>query len=104
MVTVVGVIGVMLSLEVIKIMTASAIEHRGQAGPPSRHPSMTIFAAFDNPQWRTFRMRPKKDDCIACGRNPSITSETIATGYYETLCVRSKPKEIVDRVSVEVDS
>jgi adenylyltransferase/sulfurtransferase len=68
------------------------------------HPSMTIFAAFDTPQWRAFRLRPRNASCIACGNNPSVSARTIQSGDYEALCRRTNLPEIKDRVSVEVDS
>jgi len=66
------------------------------------HPSMTIFGAFDSPQWRTFRLRPRKTDCIACGTKPRITSESIQNSDYSAICLRANPPAIRDRVTVQV--
>jgi adenylyltransferase/sulfurtransferase len=91
----------MQALEVIKIIVQSA---RTGAGEPTTEyrPSMTMFAAFDSPQWRTFRLRGKKADCVACGDHPTITRENIQKTDYSALCRRENPVEIVERVSVRV--
>jgi len=94
----VGAIGVMQALEVIKILVAG----RTSTDTSAYRPSMTMFAAFHFPQWRTFRLRGKKADCVACGTNPTITPESIRHGQYSTLCVRTLPEEIQERVSVKV--
>jgi adenylyltransferase and sulfurtransferase len=99
---VVGVIGVMQALEVIKIIVRDSNKSMGGQDTADWRPSMTMFAAFDTPQWRSFRLRPRKATCIACGDNPSITRETIHEGDYEKLCMRIVPTEIVERVSVTV--
>lgn len=101
LIIVVGVIGIMQALEAIKIIVRSK--------PPSEDvnqvpysPSMTMFSAFDTPQWRTFRLRQRKADCIACGTNPAITTDTIENTDYSALCLRNVPNEIQERVSAKV--
>jgi|SRR5271170_462966 len=88
-------------LEVIKI-----ILHAGSSDSipitDAYHPSMTIFGAFDSPQWRTFRLRPRKVDCIVCGKTPTITAETIQSNDYSVICLRTNPPEISERVTVQV--
>jgi len=98
---VVGVIGVMQALEVIKIIVHSSVPSPGQPERPAYRPSMTMFAAFDSPQWRTFRLRSKKVDCVACGHHPSITADSIQANDYSALCKRVTPAEIAERVSVQ---
>ena len=66
------------------------------------HPSMTIFAAFDTPQWRTFKLRARKADCVACGKSPSLTADNIQNVEYQVLCRRITPLEIQERVSAKV--
>jgi adenylyltransferase and sulfurtransferase len=102
----VGLIGVMQALEVIKIITGSSHESpESQAGDHEQadyQPSMTMFAALDSPQWRTFRLRPKKPNCVACGSKPSITAESIGETNYDMICMRHIPAENQGRISVEV--
>jgi molybdopterin/thiamine biosynthesis adenylyltransferase len=99
---VVGVIGVLQALEVIKILAANAGGRQEPTDLPPSHPTMTIFAAFESPQWRTFRVRQRKEDCISCGRNPEIIIETLPARDYDGLCIRPHPQEIGDRVTVQV--
>ena|SRR6266496_1686887 len=89
----------MQALETIKVILYSITTNTEDA---TYHPSMTIFAAFDTPQWRSFRLRPRKPDCIACGSSPTITPDTIKNGDYATLCRRANPLEITDRISAKV--
>jgi adenylyltransferase and sulfurtransferase len=100
--TVVGVIGVMQALEVIKIIVRGSKAPLENQETGDWRPSMTVFAAFDTPQWRSFRLRPRKTMCVACGDNPSITRETIQDGDYETLCMRTIPADITERISASV--
>jgi adenylyltransferase/sulfurtransferase len=88
-------IGVTQALETIKVIV-------GPEKDDTYKPSMTIFSAFDSPQWRTFRLRPRKSDCPACGLEPSITTKTIELGDYANICRRVVPTEIVERVSPQV--
>lgn len=95
----------MQALEVIKIIVSSShvsTDFDDECHQQEFLPTMTMFAAFDNPQWRTFRLRPRKPNCIACGSYPSITAESIHETDYGMICVRTVPLENVERVSVEV--
>ena len=85
----------MQALEVIKII----VQQHDQADYQA---SMTMFSAFDSPQWRAFRLRPRKQNCISCGDNPSITAHTIRDTSYEMLCARPEPAENTERISVKV--
>lgn len=42
----------------------------GEAQEP---PSLLIFSGAQSPLFRTMRLRPRKEDCIVCGKNPSLT-------------------------------
>jgi adenylyltransferase and sulfurtransferase len=92
----------MQALEVIKIIIRGSTTPLENQEKPDWRPSMTMFAAFDTPQWRSFQLRPRRRACVTCGDNPSITRETIQNGDYETLCMRTIPADIVERVSVSV--
>jgi adenylyltransferase and sulfurtransferase len=89
----------MQALETIKVILRPITSNTEEE---TYSPSMTVFAAFDTPQWRTFRLRPRKPDCIACGNSPSISADTIRNDDYAALCQRLKPLEITDRISVKV--
>jgi adenylyltransferase/sulfurtransferase len=36
-------------------------------------PSLLIFSGAHSTLFRTMKLRPRKDDCIVCGKNPSLT-------------------------------
>ena len=98
---VVGVIGVMQALEAIKMIIGDVDTNTEIPNDPY-YPTMTLFSAFDSPQWRSFRLRSKRENCASCGRLPSITAETLARQDYSALCLRTVPEEISSRVSVQV--
>jgi adenylyltransferase/sulfurtransferase len=100
----VGVIGVMQALEVIKIIVHDSSPSSGHSENPVYRASMTTFAAFESPQWRTFRLRAKKPGCIACGDKPTTTAESIQQSDYSALCARVAAPEITERVSVQVSN
>ena len=91
----------MQALEVIKVILHTASSDSIQT-TDVYHPSMTIFGAFDSPQWRNFRLRPRKVDCIACGKRPTITADGIQSSDYSVICRRTNPAEIIERVTVQV--
>lgn len=94
---VVGVMGVMQSIEAIKVST-------GAYDDGEFKPSLTMFSAYSTPQWRNIKMRGKKPGCVACGENPTVTRESIESGEtnYTEFCGR--PTQILispnERVSV----
>ena len=59
---VVGIIGVMQALETIKIICWSTRQTQSPYVP-----TLTLFSAWDMPQWRTVKLRRKKPQCVACG-------------------------------------
>ena len=91
----------MQALEVIKMIVHTGSSDSTQT--TDMYPSMTVFGAFDSPQWRTFRLRPRKVDCIACGKKPTITAESIQSSDYSVICLRASPPEISERVTVQVN-
>jgi adenylyltransferase and sulfurtransferase len=93
----------MQALETIKILVQKAGSSLTGCQELGYQPTMTLFAAFDHPQWRTFRLRPKRGTCIVCGPHPSITRETIKNSSYDSICGRIIPTEINQRVSAQVD-
>src|SRR5271170_8382825 len=92
----------MQALEVIKVILHTASSDSIQT-TDIYHPSMTVFGAFDSPQWRTFRLRPRKVDCIACGEKPTITAESIQSSDYSVICLRANLPEISERITVQVN-
>ncbi|KAF9086289.1 Molybdenum cofactor synthesis protein 3, partial [Mortierella sp. AM989] len=59
-----GIIGCLQALEAIKIATGM------NAQDP---PTMTLFSANSPNMFRTIKLRKRKDNCVVCGDNPTIT-------------------------------
>lgn len=69
---VVGTMGVLQALEVIKTL----IEMHDESFE-GRAPVMTIMSTFPSLQFRHLKMRPKRPKCAVCGEEPTITAETL---------------------------
>lgn len=73
---VVGLMGVLQAIEAIKILTHQ-IADTGKT-------TMTLFSAYNTPQFRMLKMREKKLGCVSCGnpedREDKITRESIESG------------------------
>lgn len=89
---VVGVMGVLQALEAIKIIAAglhapSTAGAEGNAPPP---PTLLLFsgaAAIGAPSFRSVKMRTRRPDCFACGRNgeANLTLDTLRSGSLDYL-------------------
>jgi adenylyltransferase/sulfurtransferase len=77
---VVGVMGVLQALEAIKLLTLKVDEDVGSL----RESRLLILSAYADTQWRTLRMRGKREKCISCGTpdnlQQKISRETILNG------------------------
>ena len=98
---VVGVMGVLQALEAIKLLTskskkqdpATFTNNSERLEPEPPKPSMLLFSAFSNPQFRTVRLRSRKGDCAACSEKASITKGTLKDGKldYVAFCGIAAP-------------
>ena len=82
---VVGVMGVLMALEAIKITVAfkNPVDkpYPNMASDSSSVSStMLIFSAFDSPPFRSIRLRGKRPNCTVCSANPSITTSSLSSG------------------------
>lgn len=109
---VVGLMGVLQALEAIKLLVAkpkrpdeeSPLGDVVPEEPP--RPSMLMFSAYSNPQFRTVRLRARRKKCAVCSSTPSITKESLTSGSldYVAFCGTTTPVNILSnehRVSVE---
>ena len=86
---VVGVMGVLMALEAIKLLisptsqlnsaatSTSASQHASPTGQGSREHSMLIFSAVSSPPFRSIRLKGKRSGCSACSDEASITAEAL---------------------------
>lgn len=68
---VVGTMGVLQALEAIKVLTATE---------PPAPPSLLIFSAYSNPQFRSIRIRSRRASCAVCSAEATVTLDTITSG------------------------
>ena len=84
---VVGVMGVLMALEAIKTIvsadrtTSAVVDH-------DEKPSMTLFSAYARPSFRSIRLRGKRVDCYACGKNAPLSRKAMLSGEvdYNAFC------------------
>ncbi|KAK2814657.1 hypothetical protein FQN49_008120 [Arthroderma sp. PD_2] len=79
---VVGVMGVMQALETIRVIT-TVLEGEASENKPGNNkitPSLHLFSAYSMPPFRAIRLRPRRQNCIACGAEPSISTESLRNG------------------------
>ncbi|MCJ1354046.1 MAG: Urmylation protein [Icmadophila ericetorum] len=98
---VVGVMGVLMALEAVKLLTSrrgSQDRRQGKAGIlEGKDASMLLFTAYSSPQFRQVRLRGKRTQCIACSANATITKETLSSGSldYEVFCGLTHPVKLL---------
>ncbi|KAM5450176.1 hypothetical protein MaudCBS49596_004551 [Microsporum audouinii] len=79
---VVGVMGVMQALETIKVITSMEEGETSGTKPDNRSivPSLHLFSAYSNPPFRAIRLRPRRQNCAACGVDPSVSIDSLKNG------------------------
>lgn len=98
---VVGVMGILMAMEAIKILTSSTKPERDR----NQH-SLLLYSAYSNPPFRDIRLKGKRQDCISCSSNATITRESLISGSldYIAFCgVRPNPSVLPDheRISAQ---
>lgn len=110
---VVGVMGVLQALETIKLVAAAPqppetvdgdVEMSNGQAEEATKPTLLMFSAYANPQFRSVRLRSRRKDCAACSGQASITKESLTSGSldYVAFCGVTAPISILkpkDRVS-----
>lgn len=78
---VVGVMGVLMAMEAIKLLVPPPQEKDGH---PDAHadtpPSLLMYSAYSNPLFRSVQLKGKRHDCIACSEHATITRDTLESG------------------------
>ena len=111
---VVGVMGVLQALEAIKLITAKPeVSNNGsidiaalmslppspslQPQEPPPRPTMTIFSAFSSPQFRSVRMRTRRQDCACCSSQATISRDNLNSGSldYQAFCGLTNPLQVL---------
>lgn len=102
---VVGVMGVLQALEAIKVLVAQrktqtfdAFIHNGNGVEEEPvKPSLLMFSAFNNPQFRTIRLRSRRNDCAACSAKAWISKQSLSSGSldYVAFCGMTTPVNVL---------
>jgi len=110
---VVGVMGVLMAMEVMKIIlfhkdhvSITAADLRASTGGEMSYdddgrvtepPSLLLYSAYGSPLFRSVRLRGQRKDCISCSDKGTITRETLASGSldYDEFCGVSHPADIL---------
>ncbi|KAF2853572.1 hypothetical protein T440DRAFT_390463 [Plenodomus tracheiphilus IPT5] len=101
---VVGIMGILQALEAIKLLTRPP-SSSGEPTTPDP-PTLLIFSAYSNPQFRSIRLRTRKPKCAACSSHASITAQALSSGSldYVQFCGSVKPIDALtpqERISAE---
>lgn len=94
---VVGTMGVLQALEAIKVITAPAPNFAQGTSPVRDSPSLLIFSAYSNPQFRSIRLRSRRPNCAVCSANATVSIDTIRSGStdYVFLCGSASPPPVL---------
>lgn len=105
---VVGVMGVLQALETIKTITgdvrpetppSNGVFNQTTSLPKSSPtpPSLLIFSANSNPQFRTIKLRLRSTKCISCSAQAIITSDALQSGAmdYVQFCGVTSPVNVL---------
>ena len=99
---VVGLMGVLMAVEAVKIIVAS-VESTDDAAtktdPSSQTaPSLLLYSAYGNPPFRSIRLRGKRAQCPACSDTATITRKSLTSGSldYAKFCGLTIPSEVLD--------
>ena len=98
---VVGSMGVLQALEAIKVLTSKPKTYTSDTSMANGvdegqvKPSMLMFSAFSNPQFRTIRLRSRRNDCATCSGNAWITKQSLSSGSldYIAFCGMTMPDQ-----------
>lgn len=102
---VVGVMGVLMATEAIKIIVAGLdksgeVESNGTEQSTTKEPhSLLLYSAYSNPPFRSVRLRGKRARCDACSDNPTITKDSLTSGSldYAVFCGVANPVNVLSK-------
>ncbi|CAI4053323.1 hypothetical protein SUVZ_15G2660 [Saccharomyces uvarum] len=77
----IGLVGTMMAVETLKLIL-------GVYTKENFKPFLMLYSGFPQQSLRNFKMRGRQDSCLCCGKNRTITKETIEKGEinYEIFC------------------
>ena len=103
---VVGVMGVLMATEALKILTSSLQEKEYQSSTKAPYdpipPSLLLYSAYSNPPFRSIKLRGKRKACPSCSDTATITEESFksASSNYSTFCASSSPAALTNTTRI----
>ena len=94
---VVGIMGVLMAIEALKILSPSLQEHENQYTTKASYhpvsPSLLLYSAYSNPPFRSIKLRGKRKGCPSCSDTATITEESFksASSDYAAFCASISP-------------
>ncbi len=104
---VVGVMGVLMAMEALKILTTLENVHQypAKASYDPVPPSLLLYSAYNNPPFRSVKLRGKRKGCPSCSDTATITEESLksASKDHGAFCASTSPAAPVNtsRVSAK---
>lgn len=98
---VVGMMGVLQALEAVKVITRAPRSQPWFNGSATStepvRPTLLMFSAYSNPQFRTVKMRSRRPDCASCSANAIVTKNSLVSGSmdYVAFCGQTTPVDIL---------
>jgi adenylyltransferase/sulfurtransferase len=105
---VVGVMGVLQALEAIKMIASGECAIAKHPEPTmrtvTRAPSMLLFSAYQDGQFRSIRMRRRNPKCAVCSAAATVSLQSLDSGSmdYVQFCGSSAPAQLLspeDRIT-----
>lgn len=113
---VVGVMGVLMATEAIKIIVAGLSQWSRSKSEDMDHlkgtasitpvPSLLVYSAYSSPVFRSMRLRGKRPNCPSCSASASISRQSLSSGSldYISFCGIAPPPNLLsidERVSAK---
>lgn len=104
---VVGVMGVLMAVESIKIITVERASPAifgaqgdvlpGTPNPAIATPTLLLYSAYSYPPFRSIRLRGKRPNCPTCSASSTITRESLRSGSldYQFFCGLASSSDIL---------
>ena len=103
---VVGVMGVLMAMEALKILLHSFQENGYQYPTKSSYepapPSLLLYSAYNHPAFRSIKLRGKRKGCPSCSDTPTITEESLksASMDYNAFCALTSPAPSINTTRI----
>lgn len=100
---VVGVMGVLMAMEALKIIAPlyrkDEYQYPTEACYDPTPPSLLLYSAYNNPPFRSVKLRGKRKECPSCSDTATITEESLksASLNYSTFCASTSPAAPTNR-------